>query len=198
MLEFIAAFVGPWLDHKRQTLPKYAATFAQTDNTCANGWMKKSNAETSSGSKTKAGLRRIARAYATFCLENSYQVVSDWIPGKENDVADVLSRDFQFDDDDICEFLHRFLPSQMPDGFKLVQLPRKISSWITSQLQKGSEGAGCSQAPKISTTASSVGGPHFSKVWATAMIHGSTVKLPDKDALWPVPLHKPCEMANFR
>ena len=197
-LEFIAAFVGPWLDHTRGHLPKFAAILAQTDNTCANGWMSKSNAKNSSGKQNKAGLRRIARTYAEFCLENEYQIVSNWIPGKENDVADVLSRDFQFDDVDICKFLHLYLPQQMPRKFKLVPLPKEISSWVILQLQKGSEGAGCSLSPKISTTASSVGGTNFSKAWATAMTHGLTTKLPNQDALLSVPLHKPCAMENFR
>ena len=101
-LEFMAAFVGPWLDHTLGHLPKFAAILSQTGNTCAIGWVSKSNAENSSGKQNKVGLRRIARTYAEFCLENEYQIVSNWIPGKENDVANLLSQDFQFDDVDIC------------------------------------------------------------------------------------------------
>ena len=69
-LEFMTAFVGPWLDHTLGHLPKFVAILAQTDNTCANGWMSKSNAENSSEKQNKAGLQRIARTYAKFCLEN--------------------------------------------------------------------------------------------------------------------------------
>ena len=51
-------------------------------------------------------------------------------------IADALSRDDDRDDDELTSILQTFCPSQLPQDFKIVALPREISSWLISVLQK--------------------------------------------------------------
>ena len=63
---------------------------------------------------------------------------SQWFPGKENDVADALSlsRDDNRDNEELTNILCSFVPQQVPSHVEIVPLLNKISSWLTSVLQK--------------------------------------------------------------
>jgi hypothetical protein len=49
-----------------------------------------------------------------------------WFPGKENSVADALSRDFWLGDVDAVNFLKQNFAHQIPQGSQLDQLPETI------------------------------------------------------------------------
>ena len=51
-------------------------------------------------------------------------------------MSDALSRDNDRDDDELTKKLRTSVPSQVPKHFKIVPLPKEISLWLTSLLQK--------------------------------------------------------------
>ena len=69
-------------------------------------------------------------------LENKIKNYAQWFPGSMNDVSDALSRDDDRSDEELTNVFRSFTPSQIPDHFKIVPLPSKISSWLTSLLQR--------------------------------------------------------------
>ena len=69
-------------------------------------------------------------------MENGVEECSQWFPGKDNQVADALSRDDDRSDQELTNVLRLFVPNQLPSHFKIVPLPNEIVSWLTSLLQK--------------------------------------------------------------
>ncbi len=61
---------------------------------------------------------------------------SQWLPGKDNIVADALSRDDNRSDTELTFILHKFAPHQMPPHFKIAPLPSETASWLTLLLLK--------------------------------------------------------------
>ena len=64
------------------------------------------------------------------------QGISQWFPEKANKVADALSRDMDRSDNELTQILFTHVPSQVPSSFKIVSLPSKIVSRVTSLLLK--------------------------------------------------------------
>ena len=67
-------------------------------------------------------------------LECGIKGYSQWFKGKANDVSDALSRDKDRSDKELTNILRQFVPSQLPEHFKIVQLPNEIVCWLTSLL----------------------------------------------------------------
>jgi hypothetical protein len=67
----------------------------------------------------------IARKHASHFTHHNIKEYSQWFPGKKNNVANALSRDFDLDDAKISKHLHLHYPSQLPPHFQVVPLPRK-------------------------------------------------------------------------
>jgi hypothetical protein len=61
---------------------------------------------------------------------------SQWFPGRLNNVADSLSRDFHLSDEKLTTYLRSFFPSQIPSSFTIVPLPNEIVLWLISLLQR--------------------------------------------------------------
>ena len=78
----------------------------------------------------------VARGDAKRMLENKIKNYAQWFPGSMNDVSDALSRDDDRSDEELINIFCSFTPSQIPDHFKIVPLPSKISSWLISLLQR--------------------------------------------------------------
>jgi hypothetical protein len=60
---------------------------------------------------------------------------SQWFPGKSNNVADALSRDWHLGDNELTSLLRSHFSEQMPENFRILPLPNEISSWLISLLQ---------------------------------------------------------------
>ena len=60
---------------------------------------------------------------------------SQWFPGKENPVADVLSRDFELGDSEVVDLIKKNFSHQIPQDFRLVSLPETIITDVSSLLQ---------------------------------------------------------------
>ncbi len=107
-----------------------------TDSTTAKGWMQKSNFVKRGEDPIQERARvDAARKYASNFMDAHVKGYSQWFPGKSNNVADALSRDWHLRDDELTSLLHSHVPKQMPENFRISLLPSKISSWLTSLLQ---------------------------------------------------------------
>jgi hypothetical protein len=61
---------------------------------------------------------------------------SQWFLGSYNQVADALSCNLDRTDEELTQILFTHVPTQMPPSFKIVPLPNKISSYVTSLLRR--------------------------------------------------------------
>jgi hypothetical protein len=111
-----------------------------TNSTTLTGWLRKTNFCEFTGDDpdpVQAKIRtETAHHHATLLLEAGVKEYSQWFPGRENNVADALSRDFDRSDDELTQILRNTCPSQLPQHFHIAPLPNEISSWLTSLLQK--------------------------------------------------------------
>jgi hypothetical protein len=69
----------------------------------------------------------------------------------ENLIAVSLSRDFHLNDSELISFLLSCIPNQALFGLKMKQLPKEISSWLTSMLQNLPEREQWSKEPQQSS-----------------------------------------------
>ncbi|KAI2510458.1 hypothetical protein MHU86_3878 [Fragilaria crotonensis] len=130
-LEFLAALVGVWVEH--QVGGPWAeddVLLCQGDSSSATGWIARS----SFGDECPLHLA-IARTMARYMIDHELTHYSQWFPGKENSVADVLSRDFDLEDAAVVELIKRKLSHHIPQGFRLVPLPQAIVMDVGSLLQ---------------------------------------------------------------
>ena len=137
LLEFIAAIITPWIDIIAGRLNSGDCSLSMTDSTTAEGWMHKTNFRESDEDQEQIDVRiEAARKFAMEFTEHGIRSYSQWFPGKENIVADALSRDDDRSNEELTSILYRFAPHQMPSHFEIVPLPNEIASWLTSLLSK--------------------------------------------------------------
>ena len=130
-LEFLAALVGVWVEHQfGGPWAEDEVLLCQGDSSSASGWIARS----SFGDECPLHLA-IARTTAKYMSDHRLQHYSQWFPGKENSVADVLSRDFWLGDEDVVEVLKQKLAHQIPQSFRLVQLSEAIVTDVGSLLR---------------------------------------------------------------
>ena len=68
-------------------------------------------------------------------MTHKFREYSQWFLGT-NQVADALGCDMDRTDNKLTQVLIIHIPSQVPSSFKIVPLPNKIISWLTSLLQQ--------------------------------------------------------------
>jgi hypothetical protein len=61
---------------------------------------------------------------------------SQWFKGECNEVVDALSRDNDRNDGELTNIFCTFCKSQIPNHFKILPLPKEITSWLTALLLK--------------------------------------------------------------
>jgi len=118
LLEHTAAIITTWVDILAGRLKHDGCALSMTDSTTSAGWLRKSNFIEDGESPIQAGIREY----------------SQWFRGVENNVADALSRDEDRSDNELTNIFRSHRPSQVPPHFKIVHLPNKIISWLTSLL----------------------------------------------------------------
>ncbi len=130
-LEFLAALVGVWVKHQvGGPWAEDEVLLCQGDSSSASGWITRS----SFGDECPLHLA-IARTMAKYMSDHRLQHYSQWFPGKENSIADALSRDFWLEDEDAVDFLKQNFAHQIPQGFRLVQLSEAIVTDVGSLLR---------------------------------------------------------------
>ncbi len=76
------------------------------------------------------------RHYANVFMDPVVKGYSQWLAGKTNNVMDALLQDWHPSDHKLTFILCSHFPKQMTEHFKIPPLPSKISSWLTSMLQR--------------------------------------------------------------
>jgi len=162
MLEHVASTIGPWIDLLECNLPEFSCVLSMTDSTSSNGWLKKSNFAEKSESDIHVQCKRVlARTHAMRLLDKNIKEYTQWFPGKENDVADSLSRDFHINDSILTLFLLHFFPDQTPSNLQIRPLPSVIESWLSAWLQKMPGGSPSREIRQRSMTARGTDGKDF-------------------------------------
>jgi hypothetical protein len=95
---------GPWAEDE--------VLLCQRDSSSPSGWITRS----SFGDECPLHLA-IARTTAKYMSDHGVHHYSQWFPGKENSVADALSRDFWLGDGDVVDFIKQKFAHQIPQGF---------------------------------------------------------------------------------
>ena len=107
------------------------------DNTSSLGWLRKSNFAADHEQASHSGL---ARYFAITMADAKLCQFSQWFPGKENDIADRLSREHVWPDEFLTKYTLLLDPSykQVPPTFECSPLPPVIISildyWVRHKL----------------------------------------------------------------
>ena len=86
----------------------------------------------------------MASLLASIFTMHDIKSYSQWFPGKDNIVADSLSRNDDQTDTELTFILRKFAPHQMPPHFEIAPLPSEIASiiaWLASDEGAYSTGA---------------------------------------------------------
>jgi hypothetical protein len=134
LLEHMAAVITPWVDIIAGRLSKSDCALSMTDSTTSAGWMRKSNFREEEDPLQAAARIEVARSHARRYMNQEIRDFSQWFPGKDNEVADSLSRDMDLSDTELTTHILTNFPSQVPHSFNIVPLPNEIVSWMTSLL----------------------------------------------------------------
>ena len=137
MLEHVASTIGPWMDILMGDLQPLSCSISLTDSTTSAGWLRKSNF-VDHGDDKKHSLAKIqvSRAHAARFIDNDIREYSQWFPGKDNIIADALSRDFHLSAPQLTQLIRSHLPPQHRQLFTIVPLPPKIDCWLCAWLQQ--------------------------------------------------------------
>ena len=135
-LEFLACVIHPWIDILRGRLTQGDCFLVMGDSTTAMGWINKSRYREVGETAERHAIRlQIARKLAELVIDNVLTMYSQWFPGKDNVIADCLSRYTHLSDPDRIGLLSSFFTKQNTPHFKRVQIPSVISDWVCSILR---------------------------------------------------------------
>jgi hypothetical protein len=104
------------------------------DNTSAIGWIRKSKFKPDVKPEQATHLA-FARHVTLLLAELNVIQFGCWLPGKDNDVADALSRRHDMTDDELTKHILLSSPEQTPPGFQIKVLPQEIISWALFWVQ---------------------------------------------------------------
>ena len=137
LLEFLAQLVSIWTDVLEGQVQEEDCLLGMGDNTASMGWMRRANfREEKEGDLDWYAKQKVARKLASIVLASNTVLYRQWFRGKENDVADSLSRDnFYLSHSSHEKFLTQTIPHQIPAQFRVRPIAKEISSFITSTLQ---------------------------------------------------------------
>jgi hypothetical protein len=128
-LEYLACIIGLRLAIHDGEIDRGDCILILGDNTSSLGWLRKSNFAPDG---ERAVHLALARSVAEATLEQGVCLYTQWFPGKDNWVADLLSRYFQLSHQKLTEFILSNAPysQQVPANFKVRPLPKEITSEI--------------------------------------------------------------------
>ena len=137
LLEFLTQLIGIWIAIDEGSLKEEDCILAMGDSTTALGWLRRSNFrdkdENTDDWKAK---QMVARKLGELTLESNIVLYKQWFRGKDNVVADSLSRDlFYLSPSSHTSFLNLTAKNQLPRNFQIQPVPTRISSFILSVLQ---------------------------------------------------------------
>jgi hypothetical protein len=134
LLEHMAAVITPWIDIIANRLSRGDCALSMTDSTTSAGWLRKSNFREEDDEVQASARITVARSHARRYMNQGIRDYSQWFRGRDNNIADSLSRDFHLSDSDLTKFVLSNFPSQAPKNFHIAPLPNEIDCWMTSLL----------------------------------------------------------------
>ena len=135
-LEFLACVIHPWIDIFRRRISKGDCIFIMRDSTTAMGWLHKSKYREEGETAERHAIRlKTARKLAERVTDNGLTLYSQWFPGKDNILADSLSRDSHFSNSNRVSLFSSFFDPQDTPRFQRTIISVEISDWICSILQ---------------------------------------------------------------
>ena len=137
LLEFMTQVVGTWLAIDEGRLGRHDCLLAMGDSTTALGWLRRSNfRENGENNQDWRAKQKVARKLAGLVLDSETLLYKQWFKGSDNVVTDSLSRDLYYMSPNThTKFLQLTVPQQLPNNFRIQQLPDRISCFILSTLQ---------------------------------------------------------------
>ena len=138
LLEFLVQVVSIWIDMIEGAINPHDCLLAIGDNTTAAGWCKRMNFRSNGEADTDWMIKqKVARRLASLVLDKEAVLYTQWFKGIVNVVTDSLSRDLYFLLPSSHKiFLQKTAAVQLPNNFKIHQVPSKVSCFITSILKK--------------------------------------------------------------
>ena len=136
LLEFLSYIITIQLSLENTNKNKKILAF--TDNSSALGWLHKSSFHPAEKNKHD----QAARSFARFMIKNEHSLYAEHIKGSSNNVADSLSREFNFTNQQLTNLLHIAFPEQMPHNFNIKKVPDRIISWTISLLESSTSKKG--------------------------------------------------------
>jgi hypothetical protein len=132
LLKHLAAIITPWVGIIAGRLSNGNCALSITNNTTSEGWLKKTNFIEDGEDPIQTSICiEVARLHTTHYLLCGIWEYSQWFRGAKNMVADALSRDDDRSNEELINILCTHCPSQLPQHFKIVPLPSKITLWLT-------------------------------------------------------------------
>ncbi len=137
-LELVAVLISVWVSIVNNTAKSKTCFLALSDNSSAVGWLHKASIDDTKN----LPLHMASRKYAEILMGADCCLYSQHIAGKQNVVADYLSRNFDLSEEELTSFVLSNYTNQVPTSFKTSHLPQEILLWLTSWLQKCKEKMG--------------------------------------------------------
>ena len=131
-LEWLAMMVNVKLGFEWGDIGEQDCILPMGDSTSAIGWLF----GVSFDERHQSVHQELARDFVYKLYEEAVVLYSQHLPGLSNILADSLSRDHHLDDQSLTKLLTLLCPSQLPQNFKILRLPRKITSFISSTLAR--------------------------------------------------------------
>ena len=129
LLEFLASIICIWLDILRGNVPPQSCILSMGDSTTATGWLHKSNFQEDDEDDVETTTKLVAARHLATLIQNAQACLyAQWFQGEENDISDSLSRDLHISPSALRDLLLSKFPSQVPNNFRIVDLPSAIVS----------------------------------------------------------------------
>ena len=130
-LEFLASYVMIFMDIHVGNTPADSCFLSQGNSTLAMGWLQKSNFNDAQPLHLS-----LAHAMANLLMDHDSCLYSQWFPGKDNIVTNLLSQDTHLNDASLLTHLLSHVPKEIPEGFCICPLLPKLVSQIMTWLHK--------------------------------------------------------------
>ena len=105
---------------------KYLHIMAYTDSSSSLGWLHKSSFDP----VTMEAHNHVARSMARFLIQNETSLYSQYVKGKNNVIADALSRDMHICDTKLTFLLNNLFPCQTQNNLTLNPLFSETLCWL--------------------------------------------------------------------
>ena len=153
-LEFLAMMFTIWQAVLQDESCHEECFLSLGDNSSAVGWLHKASIDPSKN----LPLFLASRKFAQIVLENNSCIYSQHIPGVSNSIADILSRRFDLNDDELTTYLNSVSSYQVQNSFRLFPVHQEINSWMIYWLQKCREMRASHKIPETKRAECGTGG----------------------------------------